>query len=85
MDEIKELIESKKVKVNEVDENNVTALRFAAQFDHLAIVQYLLGRGASTSPVAHDGRDALNSAVEKRNVEVVRELLRAGAKTGLQR
>ena len=39
LEEIKELIESKKVKVNAVDENNVTALRFAAQFDHLDIVQ----------------------------------------------
>ena len=59
LEEIKELIESKKVKVNEVDENNVTALRFAAQFDHLDIVQYLLSKGASTKIKAKDGRDPL--------------------------
>ena len=81
LEEIKELIESRKVKVNEVDENNVTALRFAAQFDHLDIVQYLLSKGASTKIKAKDGRDPLLSAVEKRNLEVVRALLKAGAGT----
>ena len=85
LEEIKELIESKKVKVNEVDENNVTALRFAAQFDHLDIVQYLLSKGASTKIKAKDGRDPLLSAVEKRNVEVVRALLKAGAGTKCSR
>ena len=44
------------MKVNAVDENNVTALRFAAQFDHLDIVQYLLSKGASTKIKAKDGR-----------------------------
>ena len=85
LEEIKELIESKKVKVNAVDENNVTALRFAAQFDHLDIVQYLLSKGASTKIKAKDGRDPLLSAVEKRNVEVVRALLNAGAGTKCSR
>jgi len=81
LDEIKDIIETKKAKVNDVDENNVTALRFAAQFNHLEIVKYLLSQGASTKVVAQDGRDALLSAVEKRNVEVVRVLLEAGART----
>ena len=73
------------MKVNAVDENNVTALRFAAQFDHLDIVQYLLSKGASTKIKAKDGRDPLLSAVEKRNVEVVRALLNAGAGTKCSR
>ena len=85
MEEIKELVESKKVKINDKDENRVTALRFAAQFDHLAIVEYLLSQGANTAIVANDGRDALLSAVEKRNLEVVRALLGAGAGSGRSR
>jgi ankyrin repeat protein len=68
-----------------VDENNVTSLRFAAQFDHIDIVRYLLSKGASTKIAAKDGRDPLNSAVEKRNLEVVRALLEAGAGTKLSR
>ena len=71
--------------MNEVDENNVTALRFAAQFDHIDIVQYLLSKGASTKIKAKDGRDPLLSAVEKRNVDVVRALLEAGASTKCSR
>jgi len=81
LDEIKELIESKKVKVNDVDEINVTALRFAAQFGHVEIVKYLLSKGASTKIVAKDGRDALFSAVENYQLEVVKVLLEAGAST----
>ena len=33
------------MKVNDVDENNVTALRFAAQYDHREILCYLLSKG----------------------------------------
>jgi ankyrin repeat protein len=85
LDEIKLLVESKKVKVNDVDKDNVSALRFAAQFNHLEIVRYLLSQGASTKIKAADGRDALLSAVEQRNVEVVRALLEAGAPTDRSR
>jgi len=81
LDEIKELIESKQVKVNDVDATNVTALRFAAQFGHVEIVKYLLSKGASTKIVAKDGRDPLFSAVENFNLEVVKVLLEAGAST----
>jgi len=76
---IKTLYESKQVKIDEVDDNNVTALRFAAQFNHEEIVQYLLSIGSSTKIKADDGIDALLSAVEKRNIEVVEILLNAGA------
>ena len=33
--------------MDEVDENKVTALRFAAQFNHEEIVKYLLSLGSS--------------------------------------
>jgi len=50
-----------------------------AQFNHEEIVQYLLSIGSSTKIKADDGIDALLSAVEKRNIEVVEILLNAGA------
>ena len=79
LEKIKDLFDSKKVKKDEVDENNVTALRFAAQFNHPEIVRYLLDIGSSTKIKAKDGIDPLLSAVEKRHVEVTKMLLEAGA------
>ena len=79
LDKIKHLYDSKQVKKDEVDENNVTALRFAAQYNHLEIVSYLLDIGSSTKIAAKDGIDPLLSAVEKRHVSVVRMLLEGGA------
>jgi len=79
LEKIKVLYDSKQVKKDEVDDNNVTALRFAAQFDHREIVKYLLSIGSSTKIKAEDGIDALLSAVEKRNIEVVEILLDGGA------
>ena len=79
LEKVRALIESKQVKVNDVDENNVTALRFAAQYDHREILCYLLSKGASPKIRAKDGRDPLYSAVEKRNIEIVKILLDHGA------
>jgi len=79
LDKIREFIDSGEVGVNDADENNVTALRFAAQFNHRDIVVYLLSKGASTKVKAHDGIDPLLSAVEKRNIEIVQILLDHGA------
>ena len=79
LDKIKELYDSKKVKKDEVDDNNVTALRFAAQYNHPEIVRYLLDIGSSTKIKAKDGIDPLLSVVEKRHLEVARMLLEAGA------
>ena len=79
LEKIKYLYNSKQVKKDEVDDNNVTALRFAAQYDHPEIVQYLLSIGSSTKIKAKDGIDPLLSAVEKRHVNIVRILLESGA------
>ena len=79
LDKIKHLYESKQVKKDEVDENNVTALRFAAQYNHPEIVLYLLSLGSSTKIKAKDGIDPLLSAVEKRHVNIVKILLESGA------
>ena len=64
LDKIKDLYDSKKVKKDEVDDNNVTALRFAAQYNHPEIVRYLLDIGSSTKIKAKDGIDPLLSVVE---------------------
>lgn len=79
LEKVRDLIETKQVKVNDVDENNVTALRFAAQYNHEDILRYLLSKGASPKIRAEDGRDPLFSAVEKRNIEIVQILLEHGA------
>ena len=47
-----------------MDDNNVTALRFAAQYNHKEIVRYLLDIGSSTKIKAKDGIDPLLSVVE---------------------
>ena len=67
------------VRIDEVDENNVTALRFAAQYNHPEIVSYLLSLNSSTKIKAKDGIDPLLSAVEKRHVNIVKILLESGA------
>ena len=67
-----------KSKVDEVDENRVTALRFAAQYNHPEIVTYLLSLGSSTKIKAKDGIDPLLSAVEKKHVNIGRILFKAG-------
>ncbi len=38
-DDVKSLIDSKDLDVNVVDDNGVTALRFAAQFGHMDIAK----------------------------------------------
>ena len=55
LDKIRALYDSKKVKKDEVDDNNVTALRFAAQYNHPEIVRYLLDIGSSTKIKAKGG------------------------------
>ena len=79
LDKIKALYDSKQVKKDEVDDNNVTALRFAAQYDHPEIVTYLMSIGSSWKIKARDGIDPLLSAVEKRHVNIVKIMLEAGA------
>ena len=75
LDKIKVLYNTKQVRIDEVDENNVTALRFAAQYNHPEIVSYLLSLNSSTKIKAKDGIDPLLSAVEKRHVNIVKILL----------
>ena len=79
LDKIKVLYNTKQVRIDEVDENNVTALRFAAQYNHPEIVSYLLSLNSSTKIKAKDGIDPLLSAVEKRHVNIIKILLESGA------
>ncbi len=68
-----------RVDVNVADEDGVSALRFAAQYGHLDIVEYLLDRGADVRQVARDEFDPLLAAVDRGHGEVVALLVRRGA------
>ena len=76
---VKDLINSKVVPINAVDENHVTALRFTAQYGHLDLSRFLLERGADPNIRAHDKIDPLLSAVEQGHKETVQLLLANGA------
>jgi serine/threonine-protein phosphatase 6 regulatory ankyrin repeat subunit B len=78
-DKVKEIIDAKLVAVNAVDDNKVSALRFAAQFGHLEMVRFLLSRGAEVNLKARDGMTPLMAAVEQGHAEIVGVLLAAGA------
>ncbi len=67
--------------VNAVDDNGVSALRFAAQFGHEDICHFLLDEfGADLSLKALDGIDALAAAAQQGHSEIVHLLLEKGAK-----
>ena len=74
LDKIKILYDSKQVQVDEVDENRVTALRFAAQYDHPEIVTYLLSMGSSTKIKAKDGIDPATRTFQGLRIHVNDEL-----------
>ena len=78
---VKEILSKDVTLVNAVDENGVSALRFAAQFGHKEIVDYLLNEVKADPRLrAKDGMDALVAAVEEGHVDIVKMLLKNGAK-----
>ena len=77
---VKDLINGKRVPINAVDENHVTALRFTAQYGHTDLTKFLLDRGADPNIKAHDKIDPLLSAVEQGHKEIILLLLDNGAK-----
>lgn len=68
-----------RVDVNATDDDGVSALRFAAQYGHLEVTEYLLDVGADLGRVAADELDPLLSAVDRGHEEVVALLVRRGA------
>ena len=64
-DQVRDLITSKKVPVNALDENKVSALRFSAQYGHLEMTRFLLEQGADPNLRAKDGMGPLLAAVQQ--------------------
>ena len=58
-----------------------TNLILACEFELIAVVKHLLSRDYNVNAMDHDGATALNRAVEKGSIDVVRILLDNGAGT----
>lgn len=62
------------------DNSGMTALRFAVESGSVAAVRYLLGRGADPNQLDQRlGYTPLYNAVDANQLEIAKELLRAGA------
>jgi ankyrin repeat protein len=70
LDRIKELVEANPALVNGPDGKGA-ALRQAAAVGHLAVVQYLLGKGADRALAGADGKLALDYARENGHQAIV--------------
>eukprot|EP00096_Caligus_rogercresseyi_P005182 TRINITY_DN2017_c1_g2_i1.p1 TRINITY_DN2017_c1_g2~~TRINITY_DN2017_c1_g2_i1.p1 ORF type:complete len:154 (-),score=34.20 TRINITY_DN2017_c1_g2_i1:471-932(-) len=77
--DVRSIVDSGVLSINISDSNDVTALRFAAQYGHLEIAKYLLSKGADPNLRAKDGLDPLLSAVGEGNKDMVQLLLEHGA------
>jgi len=68
--------------INSFDDYGLTALQYACRAGSLAAVRVLIAAGASVDHYwGHDSCTALHLAVASQSIEVVHELLRAGART----
>ncbi len=77
LQEVKNCIEKKKVSVDSLDKNNTrTALHWAAAYGHVAIVEYLLSKGANVNARDIHGATGLLYAVEHNKIEMVEFLLK---------
>lgn len=65
--------------VNEKDRDGRTMLMFAALYERLSVVDYLLSRGADINAGDNNGFTALHFAVQANNAEMVEKLLLSGA------
>ncbi|MFA6916767.1 MAG: CbrC family protein [Parachlamydiales bacterium] len=66
--------------INDADSHGNTALIYAAENGHEAIVHFLLSQGADQFIINKDGRSALSLAMEKESLSTCRTLLQAGVK-----
>uniref|UniRef100_A0A8C3HKV3 Ankyrin repeat domain-containing protein n=1 Tax=Chrysemys picta bellii TaxID=8478 RepID=A0A8C3HKV3_CHRPI len=65
--------------INAVNASNETLLHIAAANGHLAIIEYLINKGAKLNVKDKKGRTPLHRAAEKGQDDAVKVLLQAGA------
>nr|XP_018906405.1 PREDICTED: kinase D-interacting substrate of 220 kDa-like isoform X3 [Bemisia tabaci] len=80
LDDFKRFIESKSVNVNDRDENEATALHYAASTGKSAFVRELISHGADVNAADNDNWTPLHCAAKEGYKDIVTELLEHGAK-----
>ncbi|XP_075153368.1 uncharacterized protein LOC142226973 isoform X2 [Haematobia irritans] len=74
------LLQTNKVNINEIDENDKTALMYAITYEQIDVALELIRRGAKVNLLDKDGRSALFYAVEKNNILLASCLVEHGAR-----
>jgi len=78
-----ELLQTRKISINEQNYHGMTALHMAAQAGYDRICELLLRHGIEIDSTTEDGTTALFNAVEKGHVAVVEKLLEHNAEANL--
>lgn len=79
LEEVKRLVENDGVKVETVNEYNVTPLHIAVKLNKLEVVQFLVTKGANVNAIDGCNRTPLHIAAEQNNTEVAKFLVTNGA------
>jgi ankyrin repeat protein len=79
LERVNALLVAPGINVNFVNNDGMAALHFAVRFDHLDIMNALLGAGADVNALGQHGRTALYFAAKFGHLGIVNALLRAGA------
>ncbi|XP_065358191.1 ankyrin-3 [Calliphora vicina] len=74
------LLQTNKVNINEIDEDDKTPLMYAIAYDQIDAALDLICRGAKINLQDKDGKTALFYAVEKNNIILASRLLERGAR-----
>eukprot|EP01083_Nonionella_stella_P200917 735368_1 len=78
-----ELLQTRKISINEQNYHGMTALHMAAQAGYDKIVELLIKYGINIDETTEDGTTALFNAVEKGHIKVVQVLLDNNAEANL--
>lgn len=74
------LLQTKKIKINDIYENHKTLLMFAIEYDQIETALELIFRDAKINIQDRDGKTALFYAVQKNNIILASRLLERGAR-----
>uniref|UniRef100_A0A1I8MXS8 Uncharacterized protein n=1 Tax=Musca domestica TaxID=7370 RepID=A0A1I8MXS8_MUSDO len=74
------LLQTNKVNLNEIDENDKTPLMYAIAYDQFEVAMELIRKGARVNLQDKDGNTALFQVVEKNNIALAACLLERGAR-----